>query len=46
MALRRHLLPHEDDELDNLARALWLEKRQGEQLTRAVAEGIAYAFNG
>ncbi|WP_162850468.1 DUF6890 family protein [Aeromonas veronii] len=46
LALRRHYLPHEDDELDTLARALWLDKYHTQRLAHAVAEGIATAFNG
>lgn len=46
LALRRHYLPHEDDELDTLARALWLDKYHTQRLANAVAEGIATAFNG
>lgn len=46
MALRRHYLPHEDDDLDSLARAIWLDKYHAQRDTRAVAEGIAAAFNG
>ncbi|MFQ2227350.1 DUF6890 family protein [Aeromonas hydrophila] len=46
LALRRHYLPHEGDELDTLARALWLDKHHAQRLAHAVAEGIATAFNG
>ncbi|MGU5676948.1 MULTISPECIES: DUF6890 family protein [Aeromonas] len=44
--MRRHYLPHEGDELDTLARALWLDKHHAQRLAHAVAEGIATAFNG
>ncbi|MCF5900141.1 DUF6890 family protein [Aeromonas veronii] len=46
LALRRHYLPHEDDDIDSLARAIWLDKNARESHTAAVAEGIAKAFNG
>ncbi|WP_412674104.1 DUF6890 family protein [Aeromonas caviae] len=46
LALRRYYLPHEDDDLDSLARAMWLDKQHRESNAAAVAEGIAIAFNG
>ncbi|WP_368205527.1 hypothetical protein [Aeromonas sp. s5] len=46
LALRRYYLPHEDDDLDNLARAIWLDRNARESNTTAVAEGIAKALNG
>ncbi|WP_421179649.1 DUF6890 family protein [Aeromonas enteropelogenes] len=46
LALRRHYLPHEDDDIDSLARAIWLDKFTRESNATAVAEGIAKAFNG
>ncbi|MFC5706875.1 hypothetical protein MNZ22_16070 [Aeromonas encheleia] len=46
LALRRHYLPHEEDDLDSLARALWFDKHYRETLAHAVAQGIANAFNG
>ncbi|WP_406569321.1 DUF6890 family protein [Aeromonas caviae] len=46
MALRRHYLPHEDDDIDSLARAIWLDKHTRESNADAVAEGIVKAFNG
>ncbi|HDN9511168.1 DUF6890 family protein [Aeromonas salmonicida] len=46
MALRRHYLPHDGDDLDSLARAIWLDKHARESTAAAVAEGIAHAFNG
>ncbi|QWL67574.1 DUF6890 family protein [Aeromonas jandaei] len=46
LALRRHYLPHDDDDIDSLARAIWLDKHVRESHTAAVAEGIAKAFNG
>ncbi|WP_267905883.1 DUF6890 family protein [Marinomonas transparens] len=39
-------LPHEDDTLENLGRALWLEGRELERQTAAVANGINKAFSG
>ncbi|WP_410489774.1 DUF6890 family protein [Aeromonas veronii] len=46
LALRRHYLPHDDDDIDSLARAIWLDKHVRESNAAAVAEGIAKAFNG
>ena len=46
LALRRYYLPHEDDDLDSLARATWLDKHYRESNAAAVAEGIAKALNG
>ncbi|HAT04155.1 MULTISPECIES: DUF6890 family protein [Aeromonas] len=46
LALRRHYLPHEEDDLDSLARALWFDKHARDTLAFAVAQGIAKAFNG
>ncbi|MEV3807902.1 DUF6890 family protein [Aeromonas hydrophila] len=46
LALRRYYLPHEDDDLDNLARAIWLDRNARESSATAVAEGIAKALNG
>ncbi|HDR1858519.1 DUF6890 family protein [Pasteurella multocida] len=40
-ALRRYYLPHEDDSDINLARALWLNRQYFENLSIAVANGIA-----
>jgi hypothetical protein len=46
LALRRYYLPHEDDDLDNLARAMWIDKQHRASNAAAVAEGIAKALNG
>ncbi|ALP43406.1 hypothetical protein [Aeromonas schubertii] len=46
LALRRRYLPHEGDDADSLARALWLDKAERERLAHAVREGIVNAFNG
>ncbi|MBS4719602.1 hypothetical protein J4G62_04970 [Aeromonas caviae] len=46
LALRRYYLPHEEDDLDSLARAIWLDKKHRESNAAAVAEGIAKALNG
>ncbi|MBV7598033.1 MULTISPECIES: DUF6890 family protein [Aeromonas] len=46
LTLRRHYLPQADDDLDSLARAIWLDKHERERLSHAVADGIAKAFNG
>lgn len=39
-------LPSFDDEPENLGRALWLEERELELQSAAVARGIAKAFSG
>ncbi|WP_409516333.1 MULTISPECIES: DUF6890 family protein [Enterobacterales] len=44
--MRRHWLPHEDDSLDSLSAALWLDNRHWENQRIAVANGIALAFKG
>lgn len=46
LTLRRHWLPHENDEAINLARALWLQQQQDERLVIATANGVSKAFNG
>ncbi|MFH0274890.1 DUF6890 family protein [Vibrio jasicida] len=44
LALRRHYLPHEKDDIDNLARAIWLDEHHQELLAMAVNKGIAKSF--
>nr|DAY04035.1 MAG TPA: hypothetical protein [Caudoviricetes sp.] len=39
-----HYLPHDDNSEINLARAIWLNKQQFENLANAVASGIAKCF--
>ncbi|WP_414060284.1 DUF6890 family protein [Rahnella inusitata] len=46
LILRRHYLPHENDDPENLARAVWLDNRHWEYHRIAVANGIALAFKG
>ncbi|EKP0277988.1 DUF6890 family protein [Aeromonas encheleia] len=46
LALRRYYLPHEDDDIESLARATWLDKYHRDSNAIAVAEGIAKALNG
>lgn len=46
LTLRRYYLPNADDDIDSLARAIWLDKHERERLSHAVAEGITKAFNG
>lgn len=46
LALRRHYLPHEPDDEEALARAIWLDKQHQENTSNAIAAGIAKAFNG
>jgi hypothetical protein len=41
-----HHLPHENNEPENLGRALWLEGRELERQTAAIANGINKAFSG
>ncbi|WP_392385066.1 DUF6890 family protein [Marinomonas primoryensis] len=38
-------LPNEDDTPENLGRALWLEWRESERQTAAIANGISKAFS-
>jgi hypothetical protein len=44
--LRRHLLPHEDDSEQSLARAAWLNKRSKEDLEAIVTNAVCKAFGG
>ncbi|WP_399494493.1 DUF6890 family protein [Xenorhabdus griffiniae] len=46
LILRRHYLPHEKDNTENLARAIWLDNRYWENMRIATANGIALAFKG
>ncbi|WP_392551239.1 hypothetical protein RHO14_07010 [Orbus wheelerorum] len=46
MILRRHYLPSEDDSIESLARAAWLDNRNAEILRASVANGIGLAFKG
>lgn len=46
LALRRHYLPHEPDDEEALARAIWLDKQHWNNTGNAIAAGIAKAFNG
>jgi len=46
MALRRHLLPGETDSESNLARALWLFKRQRTDLENIISNAVGKAFSG
>ncbi|WP_269777505.1 DUF6890 family protein [Marinomonas sp. BSi20584] len=39
-------LPNEDDSHESLGRALWLEDRESERTTAAIANGISKAFSG
>ncbi|HHN8369379.1 TPA: DUF6890 family protein [Morganella morganii] len=45
-ALRRHYFPHDNDDEENLARAVWLDNRNWDYMRIAVANGIALAFKG
>jgi hypothetical protein len=46
MILRRHLLPNDDDEPQNLARAAWLFNRQREDLEAIITNAVCKAFGG
>ncbi|WP_409945059.1 MULTISPECIES: DUF6890 family protein [Yersinia] len=46
LILRRHYLPHENDEIDSLARAVWLDNRYWENTRISIANGIGLAFKG
>ncbi|WP_374702362.1 hypothetical protein [Shewanella sp. GutDb-MelDb] len=46
LAIRRHLLPHEDDSEQSIARALWLHKNNLESLEIVTANGVNRAFSG
>ncbi|WP_159105300.1 DUF6890 family protein [Shewanella marina] len=46
LAIRRHLLPHEDDSERSIARALWLHKSHLEHLEIVTANGVNRAFTG
>ncbi|WP_404936143.1 MULTISPECIES: DUF6890 family protein [unclassified Pseudoalteromonas] len=44
--LRRHFLPHEQDDEQNLARAGWLYKSQRENLENIITNAVCKAFGG
>ncbi|WP_323840655.1 DUF6890 family protein [Photorhabdus africana] len=44
--MRCHYLPNENDNTDNLARAIWLDNRYWENMRIATANGIALALKG
>ncbi|WP_371206900.1 MULTISPECIES: DUF6890 family protein [Dickeya] len=44
--MRRHYLPAENDDADNLARAVWLANTHWENMRISVANGIALALKG
>ncbi|WP_181377709.1 DUF6890 family protein [Limnobaculum xujianqingii] len=46
MTLRRHYLPDEPDDIDSLARAIWLDSEYWEKMRIAVGNGIALALSG
>ncbi|WP_422120011.1 DUF6890 family protein [Morganella morganii] len=46
VALRRHYFPHDNDDEENLARAIWFDNKYWENMRIAVANGIALAFKG
>ncbi|WP_414648177.1 DUF6890 family protein [Cedecea sp.] len=46
LILRRHYLPHGEDNQDDIAAAIWLDNRHWEFMRAAVANGIGLAFKG
>ncbi|WP_419177929.1 DUF6890 family protein [Photobacterium halotolerans] len=44
LTLRRHLLPEEDDDPQNLARALWLDKHLCERQQIATINALGKLF--
>ncbi|WP_445399960.1 DUF6890 family protein [Zobellella sp. An-6] len=46
LALRRHYLPHEPDDEEALARAIWLDRKHWEHTANAITAGISKAVNG
>ncbi|ECN0101381.1 DUF6890 family protein [Kluyvera intermedia] len=46
LALRRYYLPHETDDEESIARALWLDEYFAQTKARKTADGIALALNG
>ncbi|WP_160251159.1 DUF6890 family protein [Mixta intestinalis] len=46
LALRRYYLPHEADDEESLARALWLDEYFAQTKANKTAEGIAIALAG
>ncbi len=46
LTFRRHYLPHEEDDEQSIARALWLHKHHFETLEIITANGVGKAFNG
>lgn len=46
LALRRYYLPHEDDDEESIARAIWLDEYFAQTRANKTAEGIAIALTG
>ncbi|WET40518.1 DUF6890 family protein [Citrobacter enshiensis] len=46
LALRRYYLPHENDDEESIARAIWLDEYFAETRANKTAEGIAIALTG
>ncbi|MGV3913689.1 DUF6890 family protein [Citrobacter braakii] len=44
--MRRYYLPHEDDDEESIARALWLDEYFAQTRASKTAEGIAIVLNG
>ncbi|EPD6700156.1 DUF6890 family protein [Cronobacter sakazakii] len=46
LILRRHYLPAGQDNIDDIAAAIWLDNRYWENMSVAVANGVGIAFKG
>ncbi|EPR9138581.1 DUF6890 family protein [Cronobacter sakazakii] len=46
LILRRHYLPTGQDNIDDIAAAIWLDNRYWENMSVAVANGVGIAFKG
>ncbi|ENR8889583.1 TPA: hypothetical protein U2L47_002000 [Citrobacter koseri] len=44
--MRRYYLPHEPDDEENIARAIWLDEYFAQTHASKTAEGIVKALNG
>ncbi|WP_423069562.1 DUF6890 family protein [Cronobacter sakazakii] len=44
--LRRHYLPTGQDNIDDIAAAIWLDNRYWANMSVAVANGVGIAFKG
>ncbi|WP_425340200.1 DUF6890 family protein [Cronobacter sakazakii] len=46
LILRRHYLPAGQDNIDDIAAAIWLDNRYWANMSVAVANGVGIAFKG